>query len=73
MSETEENFFTPFKNEAKMPAKTTTTPCPKAKKKSISPERASFLVRVAKPIIEAKIGVEQGLAAKANKSPIKKG
>ena len=30
-------------------------------------------VNVAKPIIDAKIGVEQGLAANANSAPIKNG
>ena len=69
----EEKFFNPFKNEAKIPAKTITTPCPKEKTRSIKEAVKMFLLKVAKLIIPANIGVEQGLDAKANKTPIKKG
>ena len=43
------------------------------KQRSINPANIRFFVNVAKLIIPAKIGVEQGLEAKANKTPIKKG
>lgn len=66
-------FFKPFKNEVKSPARTIITPCPKEKQRSINEARIMFLLNVANPIIAAKIGVEHGLAAKANNTPIKRG
>ena len=55
------------------PARTTITPCPKEKNRSISPARAIFLLNAAKLIIPANIGVEQGLTANAKSIPTKKG
>ena len=72
-SEILEKFLTPFINEVKTPAKITITPCPSENNKSINPARAILLLNAAKLIIPAKIGVEQGLTAKANKTPTKKG
>ena len=58
---------------ANKPAKTTITPCPREKNKSIKPARNILFDKVAKPIIPANIGVEQGLEAKANNEPTKNG
>ena len=57
----------------KTPARITITPWPKEKARSIDEAIKIFLLNVAKLIIPANIGVEQGLEAKANKTPIKKG
>lgn len=73
ISDIEEKFFNPFKNEVKTPANITITPCPKEKHNNIKEAVRMFFVSVAKLIIPAKIGVEQGLEAKANKVPTKKG
>ena len=73
ISEVWAKFLKPFKNEVNTPAKITIIPCPNEKQRSIKPAKKIFFVNVAKLIIPAKIGVEQGLAAKANKIPIKKG
>ena len=71
--ETLEKFLTPFKNEVKTPAKITTTPCPIENKNNIKAAKTMLFVNVAKLIIPAKIGVEQGLEAKAKRTPIIKG
>ena len=66
-------FFNPFKNDVKTPANITITPCPNEKQNNIKEDKIIFFVNVAKLIIPAKMGVEQGLDAKANKIPIKNG
>lgn len=73
ISETLEKLRTPFKKEVKTPASITITPWPKEKQRSIKPANKRFLLNAAKPIIPASIGVEQGLAAKANRIPTIKG
>ena len=66
----EAKFRIPFKNEVKIPERMTTIPCPIEKQKSINPANIRFLLRAAKLIMPANIGVEQGLAANANNAPI---
>ncbi len=68
-----ENFLAFFKNEAESPTNTIITPCPNAKRNSIKAAYAIFFDRVAKLIIPAKIGVEQGVVARAKRAPIKSG
>ena len=55
--------------EVKNPVKIIIIPWPKEKRKSKRIENITFFVRVAKPIIEAKIGVEHGVDARAKKAP----
>ena len=71
--ETLAKFRTPFKNDVKTPDKIIIKPCPKENKNNIKIAKTIFLDNVANPIIPSKIGVEQGLDAKANKEPIKNG
>ena len=63
----------PFKNDANTPERIIINPWPKEKRNNIKTALKMFFDNVAKPIIPAKIGVEQGLEAKANKEPIKNG
>ena len=69
----DEKLRIPFKNEVKMPANTTITPWPSEKHKSIKPAKIKFLLKAAKLMIPAKIGVEQGLDANAKSIPTIKG
>ena len=64
-----ENFLAFFKNEAESPTNIIITPCPKANRKSIKAALIKFLLNVAKLIIEARIGVEQGVVANAKTAP----
>ena len=65
-------FLIPLRNVVKIPDKIIIIPCPNEKERSINPANSIFFVKVAKLMIPANIGVEQGLEAKANKIPTKK-
>ena len=58
-----------FRLEVKTPAKIRITPCPSANKNNIKIARDKFLPMAAKAMIPARIGVEQGVPAKANVTP----
>ena len=62
-----------FSTEAKMPATNMIMPCPRENKNSIMAAQRIFALIVAVAIIPANIGVEQGVVAKANTKPNKKG
>ena len=66
-------FLSPFKNEVKTPARTIIKPCPIENKNNIKEASTILFVKVAKLIIPAKIGVEQGLDANANNIPTIRG
>lgn len=55
------------------PAKRIIIPCPTENKKSINAAYTMFALIEATAIIPARIGVEQGVEAKANINPSKKG
>lgn len=58
-----------FRLEVKRPARINTTPCPSANKNNINIAIKMFLPIAANAIIPAKIGVEQGVPARANVIP----
>lgn len=62
----EERFLS---TEVNRPAISIITPCPIEKRNNINAAYAIFVVIVAVAIMPAKIGVEQGVVAKANTAP----
>ena len=62
-----------FTKDVNMPAKTMITPCPKEKANNNKEAYKISEDKLAKLIIEAKIGVEQGVAASAKNIPKTKG
>ena len=62
-----------FKLEVNSPAKIRITPWPKAKRNNITIAKYKFLPIAANAIIPAKIGVEQGVPAKAKVIPNNRG
>ena len=62
-----------FKTDVNKPATSIIMPCPKENKNNITAAYAIFADIDAAAIIPAKIGVEQGVVAKAKTKPIMKG
>ena len=73
LSVTLANFFKFFNPEANKPAAKSINPWPNANKNNIKTATGKFLPIAAKTMIPANIGVEQGVPAKANAMPSKKG
>ena len=67
------NFCAFFNTDANKANRIITTHCPIANKKNKDNDNTIFLETVANANKLAKIGVEQGLDAKAKTTPIKKG
>ena len=62
-----------FKQDVKSPAMIRIIPCPSENRNNIKTEYVIFLETVARAIMLAKIGVEQGVPASANTAPTKNG
>ena len=68
----DESFLKFVKKDVNKPAKTIIKLCPKEKVNSNNAPITTLLLKVVAAIIPANIGVEQGVAARANTIPIMK-